>query len=185
MSWDFNDAEDSTPKYSVIPDKTLVDTEITIMPGGYDDFENGLTGGLATKGNTGSVYVKLKVKVISENYLNRVMFDMIGIHSPKGPEWTNMGRSKVKSIINSHFGLAKKDVSDEAISKRRLKSLADLDGMRAVAKVKVTQDQNGEDKNDVSFYLSADDFGYADFRHTGMSIADTLGGDDLPSKTPF
>jgi hypothetical protein len=33
------------------------------------------------------------------------MWSLIGLSSPKGPEWANMGRSFMKAILNSARGI--------------------------------------------------------------------------------
>ena len=54
-SWnDFNDAQSNT---SLIPKGTLAKVRLTIRPGGFDDASQGWTGGYATRGSTGAVYL--------------------------------------------------------------------------------------------------------------------------------
>ena len=54
-SWnDFNDAQSNT---NLIPKGTLAKVRLTIRPGGFDDASQGWTGGYATRGSTGAVYL--------------------------------------------------------------------------------------------------------------------------------
>ena len=54
-SWnDFNDAQSNT---NLIPKGTLAKVRLTIRPGGFDDASQGWTGGHATRGSTGAVYL--------------------------------------------------------------------------------------------------------------------------------
>jgi hypothetical protein len=65
----------------------------------------------------------------------RKMWSLIGLHSPKGPEWANMGRAFVKRILNSSRGLHPQDNSPQAQQARRIQGFSDLDGIEFVAKV--------------------------------------------------
>ena len=51
---DFNDARQNT---NLIPKGTLAKVRLTIRPGGFDDPSQGWTGGYATRGTTGAVYL--------------------------------------------------------------------------------------------------------------------------------
>ena len=54
---DFNDAE-AQREFALIPPKTLAKVIMTIRPGGYDDPNQGWTGGYATRSDkTGAVYL--------------------------------------------------------------------------------------------------------------------------------
>ena len=53
----------------------------------------------------------------------RKVWGLIGLHSPKGPEWMNIGRHFIKSIVNSARGIAGKDNSEAAIIARQLIAL--------------------------------------------------------------
>ena len=61
-SWnDFNDAKQNS---NIIPKGTLAKVRLTIRPGGYDDPAQGWTGGYATRGTTGSVYLSGEFTVL-------------------------------------------------------------------------------------------------------------------------
>ena len=51
---DFNDAQSNS---NLIPKGTLAKVRLTIRPGGFDDPSQGWTGGYATRGSTGAVYL--------------------------------------------------------------------------------------------------------------------------------
>jgi hypothetical protein len=57
----------------------------------------------------GSVYLNCEFAVLDGPYAKRKMWSLIGLHSPKGPEWANMGRAFVKGILNSARGLHPQD----------------------------------------------------------------------------
>jgi len=157
---DFNSAEDQN-NFDVIPKGTLVKVRMTIRPGGYDDASQGWTGGYATQSmTTGSVYLNCEFVVLDGPYAKRKMWSLIGLHSPKGPEWANMGRAFVKGILNSSRGLHPQDNSPQAQQARRIQGFADLDGIEFVAKVEMDKDQNGDDKNVVKTAITPDNKAY-------------------------
>ncbi len=99
--FDFNSASEQT-SFDLIPKGTLVRVRMTIKPGGFDDASQGWTGGYATRSSsTGSVYLNCEFVVTDGEFARRKMWSLIGLHSPKGPEWANMGRTMVKAILNS------------------------------------------------------------------------------------
>ena len=56
----------STPRKSnanLIPKGTLAKVRLTIRPGGFDDASQGWTGGYATRGSTGAVYLNAEFTV--------------------------------------------------------------------------------------------------------------------------
>jgi hypothetical protein len=86
---------------------------------------------------------------------------MIGLYSPNGPNWANMGRSLVRGILNSSRGISDKDNSPEAQARRRISGFADLDGLEFIARIDVGQDTNGEDKNEIKSAVMPDHRDYA------------------------
>ncbi len=68
-------------------------------------------------------------------YARRKVFTLIGLYSPKGPDWGNMGRSLVRGMLNSARGISDKDNSPQAQAARRIAGFADLDGIEFVAKI--------------------------------------------------
>ena len=95
------------------------------------------------------------------------MFSLIGLSSPKGPEWANMGRSLVRGILNSARGVSDKDDSPQAQAKRRIRGFADLDGVEFLAGIDVGRDVNGGDKNEIRVAVTPDHRDYA--AHMGLA----------------
>ena len=158
---DFNNS-DNQQSFDVIPNNTIAKVRMTIKPGGHDDQSQGWDGGYATKNqNTGSVYLSCEFVVLEGEFARRKVWSLIGLHSPKGPEWANMGRSFVKAILNSARGIAEADNSEKAQSARRINGIVDLDGIEFVAKISISQDQNGADKNEIRFAIAPDHKDYA------------------------
>jgi hypothetical protein len=155
---DFNDAQSTS---NVIPKGTLAKVRLTIRPGGFDDPAQGWTGGYAKRGSTGSVYLDAEYTVLEGQYAKRKIWSMIGLYSPNGPNWANMGRSLVRGILNSARGISDKDTSPEAQARRRISGFADLDGLEFVARIDVGTDTNGEDKNEIKSAVMPDHRDYA------------------------
>ena len=155
---DFNDTRSTT---SVIPKGAIAKVRLSIRPGGYDDPSQGWTGGYATRGSTGAVYLNAEFTVLEGPYARRKIFSLIGLYSPKGPDWGNMGRALVRTILNSARGISDKDVSPQAQSARRIRGLSDLDGIEFVAKIDVGTDTNGDPKNEIRTAVTPDHKEYA------------------------
>ena len=150
---DFNDAKTNT---NVIPKGTLAKVRLSIRPGGFDDPSQGWTGGYATRGSTGAVYLNGEFTVLEGPYARRKIFTLIGLYSPKGPDWANMGRSLVRGMLNSARGISDKDNSPEAQTARRIRCFADLDGLEFVARIDIGTDTNGEEKNEIRGAVTPD-----------------------------
>jgi hypothetical protein len=165
-SWtDFNSAPSQT--FDVIPAGTILPVVMTIRPGGYDDPAQGWTGGYATFGRTGAIYLSCEFTVIEGQYAKRKIWTNIGLFSPKGPEWANMGRAFVRNILNSARGLGDKDNSPQAVAARRITGFHDLDGLEFLAKLGVGKDVNDEQKNEVRIAIPADHRDWARYYETG------------------
>ena len=155
---DFNDAKTVT---NLIPKGTLAKVRLTIRPGGFDDPSQGWTGGYATRGSTGSVYLNGEFTVLEGPYARRKIFTLIGLYSAKGPEWANMGRAFVRGMLNSARGLSDKDQSEAAQGARRINGFADLDGIEFIARIDVGTDAMGEEKNEIRAAVTPDHRDYA------------------------
>ena len=167
-SWsDFNSAEEQQ-SYDLIPKGTIVPVRMTIKPGGYDEPSMGWTGGYAKRNDTtGSIYLDCEFVITAGQYAKRKVWSLIGLHSPKGPEWSNMGRSFVKAILNSARGIDPKDNSPEAQNKRRISGFADLDGIEFLAKIEVGKDGRDDDKNEIRAAITPDSKDYQGFVAAG------------------
>ncbi|MDX3908240.1 MAG: hypothetical protein QHC67_00255 [Sphingobium sp.] len=158
-SWnDFNDAKRTS---NIIPKGTLAKVRVTIRPGGHDDPSQGWTGGYATRGTTGSVYLNTEYTVVEGPFAKRKVFSMIGLYSAKGPDWANMGRGLVRSMLNSARGISDKDNSPQAQAARRISGFGDLDGLEFIARIDIGTDSNGDDKNDIRTAVTPDHREYA------------------------
>ena len=164
---DFNDAKTNT---NVIPKGTLAKVRLSIRPGGFDDPSQGWTGGYATRGSTGAVYLNGEFTVLEGPYARRKIFTLIGLYSPKGPDWANMGRSLVRGMLNSARGISDKDNSPEAQTARRIRGFADLDGLEFVARIDIGTDTNGEEKNEIRGAVTPDHKEYGALMGAAMAM---------------
>lgn len=158
---DFNDAQNQQ-SYDVIPKGTLARVRMTIKPGGYDQPEQGWTGGYATLSDkTGSVYLNAEFVVTEGDFAKRKVWSLIGLYSPKGPDWANIGRAFVRALLNSSRNLQPQDNGQQAAAARRIQGFADLDGIEFLAKIDVEKDQNDEPKNVIKVAIQPDHKDYA------------------------
>lgn len=155
---DFNSAQSNI---NVIPKGTLAKVRLTLRPGGYDDPSQGWTGGWARRALSGAVYLDAEYTVMEGPFARRKIWSLIGLHSPKGPEWANMGRSLIRGILNSARGISDKDLSPEAQARRRINGFGDLDRLEFVARIDIGQDTNGDDKKEIRSAVTPDHREYA------------------------
>ena len=144
---DFNDAEQQHD-FDLIPKGTVARLRMTIKPGGYDDPSQGWTGGYATQSfDTGSVYLACEFVVLEGEYAKRKLWSNVGLYSPKGPTWGQMGRSFVRAALNSARNVHPQDMSPQAAAARRIQGLHELDGLEFVGRIDVEKDAKGELRN--------------------------------------
>jgi hypothetical protein len=168
---DFNDAEQQQ-SFDLIPKGTVAKVRMTIKPGGYDDPAQGWGGGYATQSfETGSVYLACEFVVLEGEYVKRKLWSNVGLHSPKGQAWANMGRSFLRAALNSARNVLPQDNSPQAAAARRIQGFHELDGIEFVARIDIEKDGRGDLKNVVKLAVEPDQPDYA--RVMGM-----------PSKTP-
>lgn len=146
--------------FELIPNNTPVKARITIKQGYYDDLEKGIIGGYASIGNTGAIYLKAEYDLLDKQYDGRKIFGLIGLYSPKGDAFKDIGESFIRALLESTHNISKHDLSSSSNMKRTIKSYGDLNGLTFAGIVSVVQDQNGEDKNEIRKILTPDDARY-------------------------
>ncbi|MGD7165518.1 hypothetical protein, partial [Ralstonia pseudosolanacearum] len=115
---------------------------------GFDDPSRGWTGGWATESeHTGSVYLAAEFVVLEGPYAKRKLWSMIGLHSPKGDEWANMGRAFVRAALNSARGVHPDDNTEPAQLSRRIRDFGELHGMEFIGRVDIELDSRGDARN--------------------------------------
>jgi hypothetical protein len=163
QSWgDFNDAEAQQSGFNLIPKGTLVPVRMTLKPGSYDDPSQGWTGGYATQSfDTGAIYLAAEFVVTAGEHAKRKMWSNIGLQSPKGPTWGQMGRTFIRALLNSARNVHPQDNSPQAATARRIQGFADLDGIEFLVRVDIEKDTKGEDRNVVKVAVEPDHPDYA------------------------
>jgi hypothetical protein len=144
---DFNGAE-KQQEYSLIPANTIAKARLTINPG-YDESDRFLT---ASK-HTDSRYLNCEYVIMEGPYERRKIFDKIGVSGSETFE--NMGRSRIRAILESARGIDENDQSEEAVNARKISSYDELDGLEVTIKIGVQKDKSGnyDDKNIVKKIL--------------------------------
>lgn len=133
--FDFNTATELAA-FNLIPDGTIAPMRMMILCGGHNDTEHGWTGGYATYSErTGAIYLNCDFRVIRGEYKGRGIRSLIGLFSQKGPTWGDMGRSFIKSILNSAYGLKAEDDSQRARDLRKISGFDELDGIEFLAQI--------------------------------------------------
>lgn len=157
---DFNDAEQQQ-SFDLIPRGTVAPVRMTIKPGGYDDASQGWSGGYATQSfNSDAVYLACEFVVLDGAFAKRKVWSNIGLHSPKGPAWANMGRTFVRAILNSARNVQPRDSSPQAVAARQIQGLHELDGIEFIARIEVESDNQGERKNVIKAAVEPGQAGY-------------------------
>ena len=153
--YDFSDVE---PQQSsdLIADGSFAKVIMTIRPGGVDGQTEIDRGLLKASTTAGSDVLSLDCEfTVTEGRLARRKFWQTftvsgGKVDEKGASigW-NISKRTFRAMIDSALGLDPDDNSEEAKAKRRLRGLADLDGITFVAKIMVepTTDSRYPDKN--------------------------------------
>lgn len=163
MAWnDFSTAETQNNSFDLIPAKTPAKVHMKIRPGGYNDPSHGWDGGYATQADSGAVYLNCEFTIIGGRYGKRKVFSLIGLSSPKGPTWGNMGRSFIRAALESAAGVRADDTSEKALKARRINGIGDLDGIQFCAFIDQDKPQAGYDaKNIIQNVLGVDHKDYA------------------------
>ncbi|MBU6955499.1 hypothetical protein [Hahella sp. HN01] len=163
QAWnDFNDADPQQSAFDVIPRGTVVPVRMSLQPGGYDDPNQGWDGGYATYSNdTGAVYLAAEFIVTGGEYAKRKLWSNIGLYSPKGPTWAQMGRSFIRAALNSARRVNPNDNSPQAAAARRIHGFRELDGLEFLARVDVEKDAKGGDRNVIKNAVEPDHPEYA------------------------
>lgn len=159
---ELNTYEEPASNYSLIPNATIAKVRMTIKAGNYNDPTQGWAGGYATKSEKGTISLDVEFVVLEGQYMKRKVWGKIGLCGNNDQKWSNMGKAFIKGIINSAKGISHKDNSDAAVAARKIDSFKPLDGIEFVARIDVTKDQNGKDKNEIRAAITPDHKDYAE-----------------------
>ena len=153
--YDFSDVE---PQQSsdLIPDGTFAKIAMTIRRGGVDGQDEIDRGLLKASTTPGSDVLSLdgEFTVAEGRFVRRKFWHSFTVSGGKVDEkgasigW-NISKRTFRAMIDSALGLDPDDNTEEAKTKRRLRGLADLDGITFVAKITVepSNDPRYPDKN--------------------------------------
>ena len=178
---DFNDAEEQQD-FDLIPKGTAARLRMTIKPGGFDDPSQGWVGGYATRSpETGSIYLTCEFVVLDGEYAKRKLYSNVGLHSPKGATWGQMGRSFIRAMLNSARNIHPKDMSPEAVAARRVRGFKELDGLEFVGRIDVEKDAKGELRNVVKYAVEPGQAEYPRSADQSPAPPEASGGEP-PSK---
>ncbi|CAK0774294.1 DUF669 domain-containing protein [Gammaproteobacteria bacterium] len=157
----FEDAEQQQ-EFGTIPVDTLVKVSLKLRPGGYDDESMGISGGWATQSpTTGAIYLDCEYVVLEGTYVKRRVWSKIGLYSPKGPTWTQMGRSAIRAILNSARGFSPKDNRPQAVKARCIQGFGELNGLEFLIRVGIETDQRGDNRNSLAQVIEPNHAEYA------------------------
>jgi len=173
--FDFNDAQQQS-SFEPIPKGTLVVVRLTIRPGGYDDPSQGWMGGYARHNDrTGSIYLDCEFIVLEGEYVRRKLWSLIGLYSPKGPEWSNMGRAFIKAMLHSARRIHPESDDPSAQAALRLSGFAELDGLEFLAQVDWENDQHGQPKSAIKRAITPEHKDYARLMGVRGVVAQPVG----------
>jgi hypothetical protein len=140
----------------LIPDGTFGNVTMTIRRGGVDGQDEIDRGLLKASTTPGSDVLSLdgELTVTEGRFVRRKFWHSFTVSGGKVDEkgtsigW-NISKRTFRAMIDSALGLDPDDSSEEAKAKRRLRGLADLDGIVFVAKITVepSNDPRYPDKN--------------------------------------
>jgi hypothetical protein len=96
-------------------------------------------------------------------YAKRKVFDKIGISG--SDQWVNMGKSRIRAILESAKNINPKDMSEAAMSSRKINSFDELDGLEMLIKIGIEHDRNGvyQDKNKIASIITPDHLAYKEY----------------------
>jgi hypothetical protein len=160
----FNDAEPQM-EFSLIPANTIAKASLTIKPGG--DFSDPL---LTRSKDGNSTYLNCEFVIMEGQYVRRKIFDKIGISG--SDVWVNMGKARIRGILESAKNVNPKDMSEAAMAARKINSFDELNGLEMIIKIGIESDRSGlyPDKNRVLSIITPDHAMYKEY----------MSGSDIP-----
>jgi hypothetical protein len=168
---DLNSAKPQT-EFGLIPNNTIAKARLTIKAG--NDFSASPICDsdpfLTRSKNRESTFLNCEFTIMEGQYAKRKVFDKIGISG--SDQWVNMGKSRIRAILESAKNINPKDMSETAMSARKINSFDELDGLEMLIKIGIEHDRNGvyQDKNKVTSIITPDQAMYKEY----------MSGQDIP-----
>jgi hypothetical protein len=153
----FNDAEAQT-EFTIIPANTIAKARLTIKPG--NDFSDSF---LTRSKDGNSTYLNCEFVIMEGPFVRRKIFDKIGISG--SDQWINMGKARIRAILESAKNINPKDMSEAAMTARKIDSFDELDGLEMIIKIGIESDRSGmyPDKNKIASIVTPDHKFYQDY----------------------
>ena len=140
---DLNDADPQRQTFEVIPQGTILRVKMALKPGDQRDIPAPWReDGCATRNpKTGSVYLACDYTVCEDGpYAGQKIWGRIGLHSDKSPKWAAIGRSFMRGVLESSYGLESDDKTERANSLRKIQHYGQFHGLEFVARIDVDVD---------------------------------------------
>lgn len=142
IDMDFNSADTQDSAFALIPANTLVRLHLTIRPGGA-----GPEGWLTQSKSSSALYLNTEGVIEEGPHARRRIYTRIGFrgrNADTGAEdtYANRGRALLRGILESAHGVRSDDTSDQARSKRTIRSFGDMSGLTFIAKIGIERDKN-------------------------------------------
>jgi hypothetical protein len=157
---DLNSAEAQT-EFTIIPANTIAKARLTIKPG--NDFSDSF---LTRSKDGNSTYLNCEFVIMEGQFVRRKIFDKIGISG--SDVWVNMGKARIRAIIESAKNINPKDMSEAAMTARKINSFGELDGLEMIIKIGIESDRSGmyPDKNKVASIITPDHKFFQDYANS-------------------
>ena len=162
--FDFNDAEPQN-SFDLIPANTIAKARLVLKVG------NDPTDRFITRSKGGdTAYLNCEFIILEGKYAKRKIFDKIGLEG--NDKWINMGKARIRAILESAKKIHPKDMSETAMAGRKINFFDELNNLDVVIKVRIEHDKNGQyqDKNRVLSIITPEHFSYAEFMNNGNDI---------------
>ena len=103
-------------------------------------------------------------------YSKRKIFDKIGLAG--SDVWVNMGKARIRAILESAKGINPRDMSEMAMAARQISSFDELNGLDCVIKIGIERDKQGQyqDRNRVVSIITPEHISYSEY----------MNGQDIP-----
>lgn len=161
---DFNNAEPQN-RFDLIPANTIAKARL-VLKAGNDSVDNFVT----RSKNGDTAYLNCEFIILEGEHAKRKIFDKIGVEGPD--KWVNMGKARIRAILESAKNIQQKDLSETATKARQIDSFEELNNLDVVIKIGIEHDKSGQyqDKNRILSIITPDHFAYAEF----------MNGNDIP-----
>ncbi|MDR0942242.1 MAG: hypothetical protein LBM19_01325, partial [Holosporales bacterium] len=113
--------------------------------------------------NGDSAYLNCEFIILEGQYAKRKVFDKIGISG--SDVWVNMGKARIRAILESAKNVNPKDMSEAAMNARKINSFEELNNLDVVIKIGIESDRSGvyQDKNRVVSVITPEHLAYKEY----------------------